>query len=393
MKPLPSLAAAVAAALLTPAPGALAQSDDFNDANDTGWTRYNPLAAFGAGATYSFPSGGYRIQAPASPSPDLLGPARAGSLFPAQSFDRVRVEADVFSWDNELRQSVGLVARVGNLGLGTTTGYTFNYNPVSGFHQINLVLNENPAQAVSESLFRLDPTHRYRVTFTTVGDRLLGCVFSPTNSAIPLHSVVGIDATHASGRAGVFVFSIDAAGRTDGRFDNYNASVPPQVRATVLGATPAIGEQFTEEAPAVVVRLADMETALQRDSLRLTVNGVETPAELAEFGPVLQLTGTPAQPLDPARAHTASIRFRDSTGEQVFSWSFGTPAAPAPTLLSSATLAGPFEPATTAVLDAPNRRFSVPAAGEQRFYRISDATARTLKSVSVTNGNAVITFE
>src|SRR6266581_6300145 len=33
----------------------LAQSDDFNSGNDTGWTRYDPLAAFGGGATFSFP--------------------------------------------------------------------------------------------------------------------------------------------------------------------------------------------------------------------------------------------------------------------------------------------------------------------------------------------------
>src|SRR5262249_36264177 len=56
--------------------------DDFNDGNDDGWTRYSPLAPFGAPGTFSFPSGGYRIQA--APSPDLaaLGPGRAGSARP-----------------------------------------------------------------------------------------------------------------------------------------------------------------------------------------------------------------------------------------------------------------------------------------------------------------------
>ena len=43
---------------------AVAQADDFNDGNDTGWVRYDPLGTVGLGpmATYSFPNGGYRIQ-------------------------------------------------------------------------------------------------------------------------------------------------------------------------------------------------------------------------------------------------------------------------------------------------------------------------------------------
>src|SRR2546430_9566807 len=60
--------------------GARAQiSDNFDDGNDGGWTRYDPLAPFGAPATFSFPNGGYRIQAPASPDPVVLGTGRAGS--------------------------------------------------------------------------------------------------------------------------------------------------------------------------------------------------------------------------------------------------------------------------------------------------------------------------
>ncbi len=39
-------------------------SDDFNDGNDVGWTRYNVLAQVGFPATYSFPNGGYRMETP-----------------------------------------------------------------------------------------------------------------------------------------------------------------------------------------------------------------------------------------------------------------------------------------------------------------------------------------
>src|ERR1043166_4305869 len=60
-----------------------AQSDDFNDGNDNGWTRYDPLGGLGLGAqaTYTFPNGGYRIQAMSNPAfPSAVGPARAGSV-------------------------------------------------------------------------------------------------------------------------------------------------------------------------------------------------------------------------------------------------------------------------------------------------------------------------
>src|SRR5437899_12480833 len=60
-----------------------AQSDDFNDGNDNGWTRYDPLGDLGAGpqATFSFPNGAYRIQATKNPLfPSAVGVARAGSL-------------------------------------------------------------------------------------------------------------------------------------------------------------------------------------------------------------------------------------------------------------------------------------------------------------------------
>src|SRR4051794_37562775 len=61
---------------------ARAQSDNFDDSDDAGWTRSSPLGAFGAPGDYSLLSGGYRIQAPASPNPTAVGPARAATFRP-----------------------------------------------------------------------------------------------------------------------------------------------------------------------------------------------------------------------------------------------------------------------------------------------------------------------
>ncbi len=372
---------------------AFAQSDDFNDGNDTGWARYNPLAPLGAGASYSFPAGAYRITAPASPDPNVYGPARAGSLFPAATFKRARVEVDLFGWLPTLTQSVGVFARAADLGLGTTTGYTYNYNILSGFHQINLVLSENPARIVNESIFRLNSEHRYRMIFTATENRFLGRLYSSTNSQVPIHSLFGTDDTLSSGQSGVFVFAVDPLARLDARFDNYVASTAGRVRATMLDAAPAVGEVPTGPATTVVVRLASVETSVRPESIRLNVDGKDVSFESSEFESILTLTHTPATALDPGLPHQASIRFSDEDGEQSFSWSFGTPATVTPKLLGSASLGGPFQPETGAVLDGVARRFTAPVLGEQRFYRVEDATARTLKSVEITGPSVRINFE
>jgi hypothetical protein len=374
-------------------PALLAQSDDFNDGNDTGWSRYTPLAPFGTGGSFSFPAGAYRITAPASPNPEVLGPARTGSLFPTATFRRVQVEVDLFGWDNSLTQSIGVFARAADLGLGTTTGYTYNYNVLSGFHQINMVLNEAAARVVNESSYRLNPDHRYRMIFTAVENKFLGRIYSSTNSSVPVHSLFGLDDTHSSGRSGVFVFAIDPFSKLDARFDNYVTGVPGTLRATLLDSAPAAGEIPANPIPSVVVRLAHVETSIQPASIRLTVDGQQVSFESFELDSILTLTHTPGADLDPALPHQASIRFQDGQGEQTFSWTFGTPAAVAPKLLGAARIQDPFQPEAGATLDAAGKSFTAPLSGEQRFYRVEDATARTLKSVSTSGNSVTIVFE
>lgn len=374
-------------------PSALAQSDDFNDGNDTGWTRYSPLAAFGAGGTHAVNGGSYRLTAPPSPNPELLGPARIGSLFPNASFSRAQVEVDIFGWDANLTQSVGVFARADDLGLGTTTGYTYNYNVVSGFHQINMVLNEAASRIVNESRFPLNPNGRYRMVFTATGNQFLGRLYSSTNSTLPIHSLFGTDGTHASGRSGVFVFAINVTHGVDTRFDNYVASTPALVRSTFMDAKPAVGEIPTEPIASILVRLAQVETTLQTDSIRLTIDGETVTHDVTEFDSIVTVGHTPNTPLDPTKPHRASVRFLDELGEQTFTWDFGTPELVTPKLLAAPTLQSSFQPEVGAVLNAGSRRFTAPLAGDQRFYRIQDATQRTLKSVRTAGSTVEIDFE
>ena len=116
---------ATVTALLLPVPAARAQSDDFNDGNDTGWTHYSPLSVVGAGGTFSFPNGGYRIQAPASPNRAQVGPGRAGSFLTNNTYSQFYVSVDLVDWDNTRDQAFGILSRASNVGLGATNGYAF----------------------------------------------------------------------------------------------------------------------------------------------------------------------------------------------------------------------------------------------------------------------------
>jgi hypothetical protein len=213
--------------LLSAAPLARGQADDFNDGNDTEWTRYSPLAPFGAGATYSFPSGGYKIAAPPSPDRGNLGPARAGSFRP-NVYTRFYASVDLVNWNDALDQAFGLLARVTTPGLGTTNGYAFTYATQGPSIDISRITAEAPA-GVAAMNFQLDPAQDYRLVFEGNGTTLTGSVYALSDLSTPLATISGDDATYASGISGLVIF--DNTGSTspgvgaDATFDNYVAAV------------------------------------------------------------------------------------------------------------------------------------------------------------------------
>src|SRR5262249_54431007 len=102
---------------------ALAQSDDFNDGNDTtpvAWTRYDAITnIFGGSAqdTCSFPGGNtYRLQAVATGDPGSTGPARVSS-FPTNIYTDFYAAVDVVNWANTYSQAIGLLGRVGSFSM------------------------------------------------------------------------------------------------------------------------------------------------------------------------------------------------------------------------------------------------------------------------------------
>lgn len=372
-----------------------AQSDNFDDRNDVGWSRYNPLSPFAAGAAYSYPDGGYAIIAPASPAPDALGPQRAGSLLSGKTLPRVRVQVDIGRWNDQINQAFGLLTRVQNVGLGTTEGYSFNYNTRSGFHQLTVIQNEAPLRQVNESPFRLSPAARYTMVFTAAEGILLGQVFSSTNAATPIHSVVGRDETHQTGLAGVFAFSLDPLTGVNAWFDNYSYSVPEKLRATFLDASPAAGESPTNSIPSVQVRLAHLETKVLLPSIRLEIDGAQVPFTTDDTQTVLFLEHTPSAPLSASSPHKAKVSFDDADGTQTFEWSFGSPQptqSTPPSLQTASTVNGPFSVEPAAQVDTSTGSITLPRVGPQRFFRIVDTSPRTILGAAVSDTTVTIRY-
>ena len=216
--------------LLGPCLPAQIVQDDFNDGTDAGWERYSPLASFGAPVEFSFPEGNsYRVQAPASPNPGALGPARGGSHRPDVVYEAFRVEADLVDWNNDIGQDIGLLGSLGSVGLATTNGYAFSYDTGGEGLYISSVSGEAASTLGSETI-TLVPGRGYRLVFQgffapeDFYGQLVGEVFALDDLETPLAVVFGTDFTYASGTCGVFTSTTSDTGNTDATFDNYFSS-------------------------------------------------------------------------------------------------------------------------------------------------------------------------
>ncbi len=210
--------------------------EDFDDGDDAGWTRVDPLSPFGGGATYSFPGGNsYDISVPPSPDSFTYGQARAGSIRADYASADFEVAVNLIDWDiNTNNQIAGVVARLSDIGLGSTDGYGFFYvssaGGITNGFAINRIDNELGTDITLQSgILDLDPTHDYRLVFRGFGSNLVGEVFDLVAPSTPLLTVTAFDGTYASGSPGVLVaahndFPDSAAVAT---FDNFSILTTP----------------------------------------------------------------------------------------------------------------------------------------------------------------------
>ena len=241
-------AAVVIAAAATGANAAPVQ-DDFNDGNDDGWLRYQPIADFGAPGTWTFPNGAYRIQAAVTGGPSTTGPSRAGSMRPDTTSTDFSVSVDLVDWDDSHDQAIGLLARATqyNQGPGALDGYAFTYHTGSDTIWLTVATNEVPTNVLSAPV-TLNPANDYRFVFTGQGPQLTGSVYALSNLATPLATVTITDATYTSGELGIVVFDNTGGNSSlgaDATWDNFaHPAVIPEpatAAAALLGLAGVCG--------------------------------------------------------------------------------------------------------------------------------------------------------
>lgn len=233
--PVAALACLIAIGSGLPSVPALGQTDDFESGTDNLWGRYNPI---GVGA-WNVVNHAYRMQTAPSPNPTLFGPGRAGSLFNDVGYgDYFYLSVDLVNWNDSLRQSVGLLARVESPGPGTTTGYAFTWDrgssATSGDVDMNRIDGEVPHAIAPDG--GGDAIHfvlgrSYRMVFIGKGSSMEGRVYELPDTTTPVATLMGSDGAYTTGQVGLVVFANTGTGSTDATFDNFSAAdvEPPRI--------------------------------------------------------------------------------------------------------------------------------------------------------------------
>jgi len=220
-------------------------ADDFNDGNDTApapaWAHYDPLNGITAPpASFTFPSGHYRIVSPAQLDPGCgAGPARAGSIR-SEIYGSFYVSVDLIDWDDTVRQVFGVIARANTVGLGTTEGYLFSYelgggtlpNTTGGDLDMSPLAGEAPLGQIetNSSGVHLTKGKQYRMTFSGAGNYFIGRIFDLADPLVPIKTVLGTDTKtpvpYTSGKVGLVVASQGSCTvGGDATFDNFFVDV------------------------------------------------------------------------------------------------------------------------------------------------------------------------
>ena len=231
-------------------------NDDFNDGNDTEWTRYNVLQPFGLGATFTFPGGNsYKIDAPGNYTAPPLGGGRAGSIVTSSSsgFNDFRITHDVTDWNDGREYVFGPIARTTTPGLGETDGYLLILNATDHDFQLLRIEGEAPH---SEELGTVDvemPADRdFRIVYTGLGTQLNALVYDLADLSTPLGGF-SVDAAnygpaqpptpYLTGAVGLIVAQADGADDPPpppgapyaATFDNFRVTVPLAGEWNALG--------------------------------------------------------------------------------------------------------------------------------------------------------------
>jgi hypothetical protein len=251
------LAFALAILLLgATAPRLAAQSDNFNDGNDTGWTHYsitgfyNPAFPGGycpyGGTTYTFPndgSGGYAYHLDAAPTiypptgTDAFGVknARGGSYLATPAYtNRFKIGTDLLAWSTTGRPTVGFLWYMHSIYLGSTEGYAGTFSPNAGNIYLSKLTGEAQEYyfgALKDGDITLNSTDRIRMEVSSHdGQTFVMTAYNQLEPNTPWCSAIGQDSAYygVGGSSGFLLFNEDypATYGASATFDNYSASEP-----------------------------------------------------------------------------------------------------------------------------------------------------------------------
>jgi hypothetical protein len=219
-----------------------AQDDNFDDGNDTGWTRFTPLGA-AATATYSVSGGVYNMSCSPSNNNTQLGPSRCAALRLDRTYSTFCTMVDIVNFGSPATEetSAGIIARIQpNPALGTVKAYTFTYQSKTGDVEINRTTNEKPTNLGGTIPVTLQEGTAYRMIFFGVGSYLEGRIYSKSDLSTPLVVATATDDTYTQGTGGIFIFS-NGNTQCSASFDNYSAAngtlAPPAISANGTNLT------------------------------------------------------------------------------------------------------------------------------------------------------------
>lgn len=226
---------------------------NFSDSADQPWEHNDPIGGLTAPpATFTFPNGHYRIQAPAQQAPACdAGPARAGSFLKNVVYNDFYVSADLIDFDDTVRQVFGIAARISTPGLQTTGGYLFSWEPGSGSLpgdsngdlDISLLVSEAPTTQLETASSGLHLTRgkSYRFVFMGSGTNFEGQVYELPDTLHPLIRLPANDPNdlYPSGQVGLISASNDSCDiGADATWDNFLATTAePRLSASQSGGT------------------------------------------------------------------------------------------------------------------------------------------------------------
>jgi hypothetical protein len=328
-----------------------AQTIQFDEGTDEGWTRFSALDVVGASSIITFPddqSGGkaYRFQSPAPPVPDA-GPARTFA-YREESHTDFYAGVDVIEWNNDVNQAFGLLFRATSIGLGQTLGYVLNYDPQQGSGargqiQFNIVTGEAASGTIGAANLSFEPGRSYRIVMRAEGANFNADVYDLNNLTSPLTSYHGTDETYPSGAAGLFNFyrgddvTDPDLGIADTVFDNYTVTAnqdsvpsPGAWRGLdgwphVLSLNPLNRSTFHNPTDGIQFSVSTLDgNGIDPGTVKLALNGsdVTSQVKITEVDSNLNVTSAA---LTPNSVYDARIEITSEAGTTAITeWTFDT---------------------------------------------------------------------